>query len=187
MPKFLLSQVKALPFDFEAEVAKFIQAKKDHLLTEGQAAPSAPHQMVEDAVRRVPAPVELLKDGKTSPHTSPDDFVADYQIEDDSPPPPTIAEKRSAIAAGVNAEANALTEQIMPRLKQKLFGLQFNEAFSVPEDKRTPEQHATIAAHNDRMQKAHAIFRHVAEVESQIHDLPDDMVDVWKAPPFPVE
>lgn len=185
MPKFALSQLMLLPFDFKAEVTKLVQAKKDHLTTEGVPAPSAIHPYVEMAVRRVPASVELLHDGKPSPHTTPDDFVADYEIEDDSPLPPTVAQKKDALAAKVNAEANALSEQIAPRLKQKLFNLQFGEAFAVPEDKRTPEQQATIAEQMDRLQKSQAIFRHVAEVESQIHDLPDDMVDVWKAPPFP--
>ena len=191
--KIKLSEANAFyPPGFASLVDQFIAAKKEHLTTTGQPAPAAPHPLIEAAVRRVVAPVERLVDHKgrdigPSPNTQPDDFVADYEIEDDTPPPVvlTVAQKKDVLAAKVNADAAALAEQVMPRLKQRLFMFQHGDAIAVPEANRTPEQVATIAAHTDWQNKLQAINRYVAEVESQIHDLPDDMVDVWKAPPFP--
>jgi hypothetical protein len=71
--KLKKSQVDALPFDFEQAVRDFIAAKEAHRFT-GDAAPSA-DALVEAAVRRVQYPIEDEK---------PDDFVADYEIEDDT-------------------------------------------------------------------------------------------------------
>lgn len=72
-----LSQVRAAGLDFAADVQAFVQAKLDHRFTVGEPAPVA-HPLVEAVVHRVPA---------TEPG-QPDDFVADYEIIDDTPPPP---------------------------------------------------------------------------------------------------
>lgn len=95
--KIPLSQIKAMP-DFEARVHAFVQAKKDHLITEGVGAPTE-HHVVESAVRRIPG------DGKT-----PDDFVADYTIVDDTmpaAPAPTLDQRKAwAIDAALIEKAN---------------------------------------------------------------------------------
>ncbi len=173
MQVFRLSSLKTLPFDFEAEVKKFVQAKKDHLMTEGVPAPTA-HPVVEASVRRIPGTI----------HT-PDDFVADYSIIDDTPPPPTLDERKSALATQVNDQVTALTSQIAPPLKQKLFQFQVNDATSVPEADRTNAQKAVIADFLERDRKLQGIYRHAAELESQIHDLTDATIDGWKPAPFP--
>lgn len=173
MPNFLLSDLKKLPFDFEAEVAKFVQVKKDHLTTEGVPAPTH-HQLVELAVRRIPGSEDI-----------PDDFVADYSIVDDTPPPPTLDEKKNALADQINAEAMALINKIDPPLKRKSLRFKINDAFAVPEDERTDAHKTLIAENIARDRKVETIQRHAAELESQIHDLTEDQVDVWKGAPFP--
>jgi hypothetical protein len=181
MLNLLLSQIKALPFDFDAEVAKFLQAKKDHLMTEGKPAPTA-HPMVEASVIRIPGKVLDAARGIVEP----DDFKADYQIADDTPAPPTLEQKKAALAQLALNEAASLIEQIAPRLKSRLFDFQVRDASArrlsgtaSDADEEVMDEHAS------RGEKQDAIMRHLAEVESQIHDLTADHVDVWKAPPFP--
>lgn len=70
-----LSQVRATGLDFDAAVQAFVQAKRDHRFTIDEPAPVAAHPLVEAVVRRLPA---------TAPG-QPDDFVADYEIIDDTP------------------------------------------------------------------------------------------------------
>jgi hypothetical protein len=173
MVQFYLSQLKTLAFDFEDAVQAFIQAKRDHLTTEGVPAPTA-HPAVEAAVRRIPGTVDV-----------PDDFVADYQIVDDTPAPPTLAERKAALAAGVSMQASAAANEIMPPLKSRLVTLQVIDANAVPEDERTEAQKTTMAEHNLRSKRMQAVNRHHAELESQIDDLTDETIDGWKAEPFP--
>jgi hypothetical protein len=187
MPNFSLTEVKKLPFDFEDEVKKFVQAKKDHLLTEGVPAPTH-HPWVEMSVRRIPGQVER-SGGMTI--IQPDDFVPDYTIIDDTPPPPSLAEKKAKIADEINRQAEALASQIAPPLKRKLFDVRIRDAHQAAGLAQAAHQEpsaadkATIAEHEARNAKIDAIYRHVAELESQIHDLTEDQVDVWKGAPFP--
>jgi hypothetical protein len=174
MPKFSLSWVKSLGFDFEAEVHKFVQAKKDHLKTEGVPAPAA-HPAVEAAVRRIPGS-----------KTQPDDFVADYEILDDMPPPPTLDEKKAALAQQYLGQAVAMVEGITPPLKKRMMGFQLSDAHArKAAGTATDSDDAIIAQHQDLSKKHDAIWRHLAQIESQIDDLTADQIDVWKATPFP--
>jgi hypothetical protein len=173
MPKFLLSWIKALPFDFEPAVQEFIDAKKHHLTTEGVPAPTA-HPTVEAAVRRIPGTVDV-----------PDDFVPDYQIVDDTPDPPSLDERKMLLASKLDSQATSLMHAIVPPLKSHLMNIQVGDAQIVPESQRTDEQKATIADHEARSQKTHAIFRHLAVLKDQIHDLTDATIDTWEPAPFP--
>jgi len=163
-----------LPFDFDQAVKDHVQAKKDHLTTEGVPAPTA-HPAVEAAVRRIPGSA-----------TTPDDFVADYQIMDDTPPPPTAEERKAAVAAQINADATAALNAITPPLKARLWGIQYGEAMVARSNgQATAEHEAMIAEHEARGARFQQVIRHAAELESQLHDLPDDMVDIWKPAAFP--
>jgi hypothetical protein len=174
-----LSTIKALPFDFETEVKNFIQAKKDHQNTKDVMAP-AHHPLVEMAVRRVSNGVNER-----------DDFVADYTIVDDTPPPPTLDEKKAMLADEVMRNANVLASQIIPPLKRKLFDFQISDAYAAISRAKASGQEpsdadkATIAEHETRTAKIDAVYRHVAALESQIHDLTEDQIDVWQGAPFP--
>jgi hypothetical protein len=185
-PTFSLSWLKALPFDFEKEVAAFVQAKKDHLLTEGSAAPTH-HPSVEAAVKRIPGSVQFDDKGKPMPETqTPDDFVADYQIYDDTPPPPTVEQKKTAIAATCSEFAQALLNENIPPLKARIWQMQYADAVQAKaKEQASNEQLTTIADYEARQARAQRIVRHLAEMESQLHDLPEDMIDIWKPEPFP--
>jgi hypothetical protein len=195
-----LSHVKALPFDFEEAVAAFIKAKQDHRTKTGEAAPSPPHALVEAAVKRVPGSIDPPR---------PDDFVADYEIVDDTPPPPvppTLDERKKALAFKVGQATAAAAAQVMPPLKRRLWDYEHarieRDIYAVQRkenepnadwkarglsavQKASPADHAAYLAHEDRKAKVVAIVHHLAVCESAIHDLTEATIDAWAPAPFP--
>jgi len=130
----LKSQVDLLPFDFEQAVKDFIASKNEHRFS-GGPAPVA-NGLIEGAVRRIQYPVEDQK---------PDEFVADYEIVDDTPPGPTLAERKTeAINASRLREADEIAA-IVPPGKFRLMEMDAQRAYRTPEAERTPEQIKTIA------------------------------------------
>jgi hypothetical protein len=174
--KIQLSHIKALPFDFETAVADFIAAKKRHQTTEGEPAPSAPHQMVEAAVKRIP--------GSIDPPRA-DEFVADYEIVDDTPPPPSLEARKSALAMQAQTAAQGAINKLRPPLKSRLLAIEFSRAMAIEEAKRAPSERATIAGYLDGNVRVEAITYHLAKIEASIHDLTDATIDDFDAPPFP--
>jgi hypothetical protein len=195
--KIALSQLKALPFDFEQAVASFVKAKQDHRQTEGEMAPCAPHPYVEAAVKRVPGSIEPPRA---------DEFVADYEIVDDSPPPKSLDQRKTELAGKVGLMANEAMAQIIPPLKHRLWEMehariQQDLAMVKPLENETrelwlaraldaikqasPADHASFTAHEIRKAKLAAIIRHMAICESDIHDLTEATIDAWSVPPFP--
>jgi hypothetical protein len=174
--QIMLSQVKSLPFDFAEAVQEYIAAKKHHQTTEGQPAPGAPHQMVEAAVKRVP--------GSIDPPRA-DEFVADYEIVDDTPPAPSLDQRKSALAMDVQQQAQVAIDKIRPPLKARLLAMDFSRAMAIEEAKRTPADKATIASYLDGNARIDAITYHLAKIEAQIHDLTEATIGDWSASPFP--
>jgi hypothetical protein len=171
-----LSHVKALPFDFAAEVEKFRRAKLDHLSTVGEPAPSAPHHWVEDAVRRVPGSID-------PPRV--DDFVADFEIVDDTPPAPTLDQRKQALAHQAAQAFHEAQAKIVPPLKARLVAIEVQRAMMVEEAKRSPAQAATLKAADDRNARLEMIHFHLATLESEIHDLTEDSIETWRPKAFP--
>lgn len=177
MLKIFLSQTKALPFDFEKAVAAYVQELQDHRFTEDAAAPSVPHPLVAAAVSRKQHPIEDEK---------PDDFVADYEIVDDTPPKPSLDERKVAMANEVTRRANELLTAITPPLKAGLWNFQVSDAMITEESARTDTQKAVLDAHEIRRKQGNAIHRHLAQLHSDIHDLPtEEALDAWQPTPFP--
>jgi hypothetical protein len=192
--KLALSQIKALPFDFAEEVEKFRLAKIAHQSTEGEAAPSVPHTLVEHAVKRVP------RDGAS------DDFVSDYEIIDDTPPPPSLDERKQVLVSALGTAANAAIAAIIPPLKRRLRDLEYHRITGLLSNAKlekveneTPEERyaralATLSpddlthylAHQASTRKIEAIVYQLAQGESAIHDLTEQTVGAWKAPAFAV-
>lgn len=134
--KLKKSQIDALPFDFEQAVRDFIAAMEAHRFT-GDAAPVA-DALVEAAVKRIQYPIDAGK---------PDDFIADYEIEDDTPPappPPTPEQRKAALIAGSRQAEQAAIDALMPVGKQRLLEMDYQRAMSVPEQSRSPEQLSCI-------------------------------------------
>lgn len=167
-----LSAVKMMPFDFEKAIADHIKALKAHQLTIHEPVPTS-HPMVEHAIRRVQYPIDDKK---------PDDFVADFQVIDDSP---SLDERKAALGQSIRQEANGLIQAIMPPLKQRLWEMQYQDAIAIDVKKRSSAQKTEIAKYEAKVSKVQAIMRHLAQQESDIHDLTDATIDGWRAAPFP--
>lgn len=195
--KIPLSHIKQLPFDFDAAVETYIKARKDHLSTTGQPAPMSPHALVEAAVRRVPGSIEEKR---------PDDFVADYEAIDDTPPEPakpTLDQRKMVMAAQLGIAANEAIAKIIPPLKHRLWDrdharvlgdmgkvkINENEAMDAWRARaietirrNAPADHASFVAHEDRKKKIEAIIHQVAMAESAIHDLSEEQLANWQPP-----
>jgi hypothetical protein len=154
------SQIAALPFDFEQAVRDFIKAKEDHRFS-GDAAPTA-DALVEAAVRRVQYPIVAGK---------PDDFVADYVIEDDTPPPPTLAERKLAMIAESRQTEQAAIDALIPVGKWRLLDMDYQRAMAVPEKERSPEQARVIEQRRALDTKIDGIRYAAAQREAEIEDL----------------
>ena len=145
-------------FDFEGAVIAFRDAKLAHRFTEGAPAPGAPNALVEAAVKRVPV------------EGGPDDFVADYEFIDDTPPPPTPEEiKARKIFESQVAEQDEI-RAIMPAGKLRLFQMQYSDAVAIPEAERNDAQRDVISRMFDYQAKVQAAQRRGAERESEIED-----------------
>jgi hypothetical protein len=198
VPKFLVSHLKTLPFDFESEVTEFIKARMSHRFTLGEPAPLAPHWWVESAIKRVPG-----AEGQ------PDDFVPDYEIEDDTPPPPTLDQRKHLLAAQLHASAMEAQAAILPPLKARIWNIEYARISAAvaavpgkPGTVDTPaetsealrkralktlkkEDAEFLLAHEGRLKKLDAIHYQMAKLESEIHDLTEETIDAWKPAPFP--
>lgn len=175
MMEILLSRIKALPFDFEGAVDAHIAALEAHRFTEGEAAPAPPHPLVEAAIGRKQYPVEDRR---------PDDFVRAYEVIDDTPPPPTLEERKQALANEAMQGAAKARAVITPPLKANHWSHQLADALAVDEKKRTPEQHAAVLEHGERQKRLDAVHRHLAKLCSDIHDLDETTIETWKPDPF---
>lgn len=211
MPKFeiLLSQAKAIAPDFGAAVANYIAALEAHRNTVDEPAPSAGHPFIEAAVLRVQHPTEGVHqpmrevwmedehgekvmatepDGEPVKFVSseqPDDFVPNYVIIDDTPPAPTLDERKAKLAHAAGVTAQARVDAMDPPLKRKLVGMTLARIHQVDEEKRTDADKAALAHSADVQVRTEAIYFHLAEMEAQIHDLTEATVEGWEPAPFP--
>lgn len=148
--------------DYPAAVEAYRQALLAHRFT-GNAAPTA-HPLVEQAVRRIQYAIE---DGK------PDDFIADYEIVDDTPPPPGDVERKAVLVSKIMEAQRLAVDAVMPAGKLRLLTLQANDA------KILVSQFEAV------QQKLAAIEYHGATLEAAIDDLTADQYDTWQMKPFP--
>lgn len=160
------SQVYALPFDFAQAVREFIAAKEEHRVT-GDAAPTA-DALVEAAVRRVQYPVDAGK---------PDDFVADYEIEDDTPappppaPPPTLEQRKQTLVAESRQREQEEIGALMPAGKRRLLEIEFQRAMAVAEADRSSDQQLAIEQYRALSERMNEIVYAAALREAAIDDI----------------
>lgn len=158
--KLKKSQVDNLPFNLEQAVADFITAKELHRFT-GNAAPTA-DGLVEQAVKRVQYPIEEKK---------PDDFVADYEIEDDTPPSPTLAERKATMISESRQQEQNDIAALMPAGKVRLLQMNAHRAMQVPEKDRSLEQLNFIEQLNGINKRVADIQYAAAQREAAIEDI----------------
>lgn len=165
------SVIDGLGFDYAAAVEEFRQAKLAHRFT-GDIAPSAP-AVIEHAVRRVPV------EGQA------DDFVTDYEVVDDSPPPPTLQERKARLVDEVRAaEFRSLLNIISPA-RERLLHLDYAAGQTSNDPALSGEQSARAAKIADIADRKQAVQRHAALLEIEVEDLTEADIDGWVPKPFP--
>lgn len=176
MLKIKASEVKALGYDFVKAVDEYVAALTAHTKEVGTSAPGAPDSLVERAVFRAKAP------GRA------DVFVANFEIEDDSPPPPapsTLAQKKDALEQSLRASTAEMANAVSPVRKQMMLHMQLNAVNSTPPEKRTAEQVATLGLVAEMTKRLDVINWYLAEQLHALDDLTDANVDAWHPAPPP--
>jgi hypothetical protein len=207
MKQIYLSELRAAGFEdadaFAGAVTAYVTALTAHQTEIGTPAPTA-HVLVEHAVGRVQFPVEqtfqpmhtyerqgddgamlTVTEPSGEPVTfmgseKPDEFRSDYQLIDDTPPPPTLDERKMALIVEVDKAANEAVAALCPPLKQRLMEMTANRAYMVEEDKRTPAEVAAIATSQAFDRGVEEIRFRAATLAAQIHDLTEDTIGSWK-------
>lgn len=154
--------------DFDAAVQRYVQAMIAHQRTRGIAAPIA-HPLVERCVARVLSTVPK----------KPDTFVAEYEVIDDRPPPPSLRELKNALLHKVQAVEVAAREAVIPPGKIPAMMLAAAKASQVLEVDRTPEQKAAIALQDSIYGRFTRLSEWSAGKMSEIEDLTDDNIAAW--------
>jgi len=134
----------------------------------GEPRPTA-HPLIEACVRRVP------REGQA------DDFVADYTIIDDTPPPLSLREKKDRLISEIAKQERDATDRVWPLGKQRLDNMMAIEFMSMPEDNREPHQVAFLDEVKSKQEKIAAIQKQSATLMSQIEDLTSETIDNWKS------
>jgi hypothetical protein len=164
-----------VPDDFEAQVQKHLRDKLNHRLSTNLPAPAHPHPAVEAAVRRIPGT-----------KNTPDDYVADYQLVDDRPPPPTILDKKRKLLAQLAANEYNLLESILPTAKRRLQFIKVHDLQTAITDGTiiNPEEQQFLEDESKRNARFQAIDRKAATAMAEIEDLTDANIDAYQLPPL---
>lgn len=174
------SQVDGLGYDFSATVEQYRQAKLAHRfapLNDLGIGPPAPltYPLVQAAVRRVPP---TLPD-------QPDDFVSDFVIEDDTPPPPTFVQHKAARMEEVARLEQAALDAVIPPGKRRLFGMERLRLSAIDPLELTTAEAQQLADYKQLFDKWAAVAFHAATLCSQIEDQTEATLDAWEPAPFP--
>lgn len=149
--------------DYPAAVEAYRQALLTHRMTENVPAPVAP-QIVASAIKRVPQDNGM------------DDFVADYEIVDDTPPPPepyvpTLEDrKREALIESQRMEAEASAKLIAPE-RRRLADMDYYRTLRVPEANRSPQQLELIAKRQELDDALEQLAYEAAQREAAIAEM----------------
>ena len=141
----------------------------------GIGAPQA-DQLVDSLVLRVPGTGPVATRG-------PDEFeVRPYEIVDDTPPPPSLAERKATLLGELHRTEQATRNAILSPGRANLLTLTANEAMNTPEAARSPDQAAAIAAYVAFQSRSVEISHNAAVAQIEIEDLTEADVVNWKVP-----
>lgn len=175
MQQIKLSDIKQAGYTqdgFTDAMARYRQELMDHRFT-GNARPVPEQAWMENLIRRVQYPIAEEK---------PDDFELDFEIVDDTPPPPTLDEQKDVLRAEVGRCARAAQRAILPPGKAQLLELDASEAHAVPLGKRSAEQSKAIEAFDAYVKAIQGLNRRAAEALAEIDDLTADTIGKWSCP-----
>jgi hypothetical protein len=170
--KIALSAVRALDFDFTTVVAAYKQQLAEFAARPADwdpiPPPHAPHPLVAVAAA-----------------------VDSYEIHDDTPPPPappSLEERKHALAGEVQRLGDAAIAQIFPALKRPLMDLDHQDALQTPEADRSQGQRDVINNRKGLEERARNVRRRVAEILHRIADMDEAAFEAFaKAPAQAIE
>lgn len=157
---------------FSAAVTAYISAMAVFSQTSDTPRPVA-HALVESAAKRIQ---EIGQ---------PDTYVADYEVINDDPPPPTVAEKRTKLIQQSRTAEMEVGLRILPEGKRRLLNLEQARISVIKEDERIPEDKALFERIQATNKRLNDLYRHGAEVEAEIESLPEDQLDTFVLPAIP--
>jgi len=137
----------------------------------GKARPTA-HPLVERAITRIQTKGQ------------PDKYVADFIIVDDTPPPPSLEDKKNKLISDLRFAENTAMEKILPARKIRLAHIKCADAMSLDESVRTAEHNKDIAliVTVQGVREQYALI--AAKAEADIEDLTEQTIDNWQLPTF---
>jgi hypothetical protein len=163
-PRYLKSETDALPFDLKSAVEKYasdLQAFRENPVGD---PPLPPHPMVSAAVR-------------IDDHT----YVIDYEIVDDTPPAPTLAQRKLMVTWNIDLAHAAAEAAVMSPARRQLLSMDAVDA-SGKTDATSRDLMAALTALNA---KSRENARHAALLKIEVEDLTDVTIDSWQVTPFP--
>lgn len=161
--RLLKSQIDALDFNYAEAVETFRQAKLAHRFTVDVPAPTAP-AIVEQAVQRIPS------------EGAPDDYVTAYEIIDDTPPPPSVEELRTALINRARQDEMNEVNAIMSPGRRRLLDIEYQEAMSKLPEQQGPKDVAAISLFAEFQAKAKEIGRASIVRQIEIEDMGEEEV-----------
>jgi len=149
---------------FENSVQEYVNSLHAFNMVVGKPRPTA-HPLVERAIKRV------QKQG------FPDQYVADYVVIDDTPPPPSLEDKKNKLMSELRAAEAVAMNSVLPHRKTRLVHLNSNKALTVSEEQRTDEHKKDIELLEKIKAFNEKIMRIAAQAESDIDDLTEQTID----------
>lgn len=165
-----------------AEFAAAVEAHRSdvekHLAGE-PGVPAPTHDpLIESLIVRTAAKGPVAKRG-------PDKItIAPYEIVDDTPPPPTIEQRKEALLMQVQNAAFAARNAGLSPARQQLLALDIGDALGTKEEDRTAAQKAAVELNASFVARCAAINRVAVLASIEIEDLTAETIDGWKPPTF---
>jgi hypothetical protein len=166
----VLTNMGTTPEEFGEQVEAFVQAKMDHRFKVGEPAPTAP-AMIENLVKRVPP-------------AGPDEFVADYQIIDDTPPPKSLAERKGELLSMLAREEQDALNAVLSPAKRRLLGMEVARVSGIQADQRSKSDKAILEESVRIARLGQAIQLHGAKMMAEVEDLTEETIEGWSPKEF---
>lgn len=137
---------------------------------EGEARPIH-DQLVEACIVRV------QREGQA------DDFVADYEIIDDTPPPPpppTLQQRKDRLINEILLKETKLLNAAWPVGKRRLDNFKAQEVLKKKPEAHTPDEKLFLADLTAKQDKVNDISYRTSVLTSAIEDLTEETIGSWK-------
>lgn len=167
------------PEAFAAALATHRANLADHRMGGPEQPAPIAHELLDRLILRVPdSNPDVAERG-------PDSFeIAPYEIIDDTPPPPTLAQRKQALHAELQNAGQAAIDKVLSPARARLLSMEFADASAKKKNLRNAADKATIkqyAAFSDRADK---ISRIVIRAAAAIDDLTETKISKWTVPTF---